>query len=72
LSRVDVVAGQTVNDGAAIGHSGNTECSGTPHLHFGALRPVTGDLNVVIDPYGWHLSSADPWEGHSNSCRAAA
>jgi murein DD-endopeptidase MepM/ murein hydrolase activator NlpD len=62
LSRVDVAAGQTVSDGATIGLSGNTGCSGTPHLHFGVLRPVTGGLNVVIDPYGWHSSSTDPWE----------
>jgi murein DD-endopeptidase MepM/ murein hydrolase activator NlpD len=62
LSRVDVVSGQTVSDGAAIGLSGNTGCSGTPHLHFGAMRPVPGGLNVVIDPYGWHPSAVDPWE----------
>jgi murein DD-endopeptidase MepM/ murein hydrolase activator NlpD len=66
LSRVDVVAGQTVSDGAAIGLSGNTGCSGTPHLHFGVLRPVPGGLYVVIDPYGWHSSSADPWEADPN------
>ena len=62
LSRVDVAVGQTVGDGAAIGLSGNTGCSGTPHLHFGAMRPVPSGLYVVIDPYGWHSSSAYPWE----------
>ena len=62
LSRVDIVVGQTVSDGAAIGLSGNTGCSGTPHLHFGALRPIPGGLYVDIDPYGWHSSAADPWE----------
>src|SRR5688572_13845502 len=62
LSRVDVTAGQHISVGAAIGLSGNTGCSGTPHLHFGVLRPVPGGLNVVIDPYGWHASSIDPWE----------
>ena len=62
LSRVDVAVGQRLSDGAAIGLSGNTGCSGTPHLHFGAMRPVPGGLNVVIDPYGWHSSAADPWE----------
>ena len=62
LSHVDVAVGQRISDGAAIGLSGNTGCSGTPHLHFGAMRPVPSGLNVVIDPYGWHSSSADPWE----------
>jgi murein DD-endopeptidase MepM/ murein hydrolase activator NlpD len=62
LSRVDVAVGQRISDGAAIGLSGNTGCSGTPHLHFGAMRPVPSGLNVVIDPYGWHSSSTDPWE----------
>lgn len=62
LSRVDVTVGQTVTDGAAIGLSGNTGCSGTPHLHFGAMRPMPGDRYVVVDPYGWNSSSTDPWE----------
>jgi murein DD-endopeptidase MepM/ murein hydrolase activator NlpD len=62
LSRVDVTAGQHLSDGAAIGLSGNTGCSGTPHLHFGALRPTPRAINVVIDPYGWHASATDPWE----------
>ena len=62
LSRVDVAVGQRISDGAAIGLSGNTGCSGTPHLHFGALRPMPNGRNVVFDPYGWHPSSADPWE----------
>ena len=61
LSRIDVVAGQTIHDGATIGLSGNTGCSGTPHLHFGVLRVLDG-LEVVIDPYGWHSLSTDPWE----------
>ena len=47
LSRVDVVVGQTISDGAVIGLSGNTGCSGTPHLHFGAMRPMPSGLNVV-------------------------
>ena len=62
LSRVDVAVGQHISDGAVIGLSGNTGCSGTPHLHFGALRPMPSGRNEVIDPYGWHSSSADPWE----------
>jgi len=64
LSRVDVTVGQQVNDGATIGLSGNTGCSGTPHLHFGAMRPMPSGLNVVIDPYGWHSSATDPWEAN--------
>jgi murein DD-endopeptidase MepM/ murein hydrolase activator NlpD len=62
LSRVDVAEGQTVSDGAAIGLSGNTGCSVTPHLHFGAMRPMPDDRYVVIDPFGWHSASTDPWE----------
>ena len=61
LSRVDVALGQHVDAGATIGLSGNTGCSGTPHLHFGAMRNVRG-LYVVFDPYGWHAASDDPWE----------
>jgi murein DD-endopeptidase MepM/ murein hydrolase activator NlpD len=62
LSRIDVVNGQTVRAGDVIGRSGNTGCSGTPHLHFGALRLMPSGIYVVIDPYGWHSSSPDPWE----------
>lgn len=61
LSRVNVTVGQTVNAGAIVGLSGNTGCSGTPHLHFSAYRKVRGQY-VVIDPYGWHASFDDPWE----------
>src|SRR5262245_42009912 len=35
LSRVDVETGASAVEGMAIGQSGNTGCSGTPHLHFG-------------------------------------
>ena len=61
LSRVDVSQGQTLGDQTAIGLSGNTGCSGTPHLHFGAFRGRSNGEFVVIDPYGWHAASADPW-----------
>ena len=44
-----------------IGLSGNTGCSGTPHLHFGVGRSVAGRY-VLIDPYGWHAPTGDPWE----------
>jgi murein DD-endopeptidase MepM/ murein hydrolase activator NlpD len=62
LSRVDVSAGQTIRAGTAIGLSGNTGCSGTPHLHFGAYRGLSGGRYAVIDPYGWHSPARDPWE----------
>ena len=61
LSRIDVQAGASVTEGTAIGLSGNTGCSGTPHLHFGVARNVNGRY-VLIDPYGWHVPSEDPWE----------
>jgi murein DD-endopeptidase MepM/ murein hydrolase activator NlpD len=62
LSRVDVSAGQTVRSGTSIGLSGNTGCSGTPHLHFGAYRGLSGGRYAIIDPYGWHATARDPWE----------
>jgi len=61
LSRLDVETGATVTEGRAIGLSGNTGCSGTPHLHFGVARGTGGDYRL-IDPYGWHVASPDPWE----------
>lgn len=61
LSRIDVQQGASVSEGTVIGLSGNTGCSGTPHLHFGVARKVSGNY-VLIDPYGWHSSVRDPWE----------
>jgi murein DD-endopeptidase MepM/ murein hydrolase activator NlpD len=61
LSRVDVQAGASVSEGTVIGLSGNTGCSGTPHLHFGTARKIVDDY-VLIDPYGWHAGTPDPWE----------
>ena len=61
LSRVDVQEGISISEGTRIGLSGNTGCSGTPHLHFGVARNVAGRY-VLIDPYGWHASTGDPWE----------
>jgi hypothetical protein len=61
LSRIDVQQGVSVREGTVIGLSGNTGCSGTPHLHFGVARNVAGRY-VLIDPYGWHSTVADPWE----------
>ncbi len=63
LSRVSVTQGDVIVDHALIGLSGNTGCSGTPHLHFGAFRGRPSGEFVAIDPYGWHASTADPWEG---------
>ena len=62
LSRVDGETGATVTEGMQIGLSGNTGCSGTPHLHFGVARPGTDGIYRLIDPYGWHVASPDPWE----------
>ena len=59
LSRIDVQAGASVSEGTVIGLSGNTGCSGTPHLHFGVGRSVAGRY-VLIDPYGWHAPTGDP------------
>ena len=61
LSRVGVTTGDTIAAGTTIGWSGNTGCSGTPHLHFGAFKG-RGDTFAVIDPYGWHAATTDPWE----------
>lgn len=72
LSRVDVQEGAAVSEGTVIGLSGNTGCSGTPHLHFGAARNIDGNVDgtwILIDPYGWHASSADPW---ASDARGAA
>lgn len=62
LSRVDVVQGQTIADRTMIGLSGNTGCSGTPHLHFSVFRGRSNGEFVAIDPYGWHAAEPDPWE----------
>jgi murein DD-endopeptidase MepM/ murein hydrolase activator NlpD len=61
LSRLGVATGDTIAAGAIVGWSGNTGCSGTPHLHFGTFRGRDGNF-VAIDPYGWHASTPDPWE----------
>jgi murein DD-endopeptidase MepM/ murein hydrolase activator NlpD len=60
-----VQAGVPVSEGTVIGLSGNTGCSGTPHLHFGVARNVDGNVDgryVLIDPFGWHVPTRDPWE----------
>lgn len=61
LSRVGVAQGDTVPAGTTLGWSGNTGCSGTPHLHFGVFKGREGSFTQV-DPYGWHVSMPDPWE----------
>ena len=60
LSRLEVATGARVASGTIIGLSGNTGCSGTPHLHFGVARETGGQLRL-LDPYGWHGPGADPW-----------
>ena len=62
LSRVSVAEGDLITAGATVGLSGNTGCSGTPHLHFGTFRGRPDGSYAVIDPYGWHAASPDPWE----------
>jgi hypothetical protein len=57
-----VSQGQTIGDQTMVGLSGNTGCSGTPHLHFGAFRGRANGEFVAIDPYGWHAAAPDPWE----------
>jgi murein DD-endopeptidase MepM/ murein hydrolase activator NlpD len=56
-----VQEGAPVSEGTVIGLSGNTGCSGTPHLHFGVARSIDGNVDgnwVLIDPYGWHARRA--------------
>jgi murein DD-endopeptidase MepM/ murein hydrolase activator NlpD len=60
LSRIDVQAGQSLMPGDQIGLSGNTGCSGGPHLHFQVNAFVKGRF-IVIDPYGWDGPAPDPW-----------
>jgi len=60
LSRIDVATGQGINAGDQIGLSGNTGCSGGPHLHFGTALFAKGRF-IDIDPYGWNGPTPDPW-----------
>ena len=62
LSRVDVSQGARISERTVVGLSGNTGCSGTPHLHFGTFRGRPDGSYAVIDPYGWHAPAPDPWE----------
>jgi murein DD-endopeptidase MepM/ murein hydrolase activator NlpD len=58
LSQIWVSAGDKVFRGQQIGQSGNTGCSGGPHLHFGVLRltNLSGqrsyDFQTTPDGYG--------------------
>ena len=61
LLRVSVSQGDVLPAGATLGLSGNTGCSGTPHLHFGTFQGRDGNY-TQIDPYGWHSTTTDPWE----------
>jgi hypothetical protein len=60
LSRVDVQPSQIVSRGQTIGLSGSTApVRIRAHLHFEVLRRV-GEQYLVVDPYGWVGSGADP------------
>ena len=61
VSRIDVELGDGVHIGDVIGASGNTGCALEPHLHFSAARVLGARGEVMIDPYGWSGSGADPW-----------
>jgi murein DD-endopeptidase MepM/ murein hydrolase activator NlpD len=43
-----VEVGQTVEEGAALGLSGNTGFASGPHLHFDVYRPIDGALRETI------------------------
>jgi murein DD-endopeptidase MepM/ murein hydrolase activator NlpD len=63
LSRIDVQVGKMVNAGDQVGLSGNTGCSGGPHLHFQTDLFAKGRF-INIDPYGWEAPGPDPWAEH--------
>lgn len=77
VSSVNVEVGDIVEPGQVVALSGTTGCSSGPHLHFqveyeapwlapttaGAL-PVTAEVGVAVDPYGWAGSGVDPWARH--------
>lgn len=70
LSRVDVSQGAPISEGAVLGLSGNTGCSGTPHLHFGTFRSRPDGIFAALDPYGWHSETPDPWEADPQGLRS--
>jgi len=70
LSRIDVSDGQVMAESEPIGLSGNTGCSGSPHLHFGVFRRALSGSYVVLDPYGWHATGEDPWEIDARGTRS--
>ena len=65
MDSISVKTGDRVTAGASLGPSGNTGCSGTPHLHFDVLRKLSDAGNYIsTDPYGWQGSGVDPWAVH--------
>ena len=61
LSQAAVKMNDQVAQGQQVGLSGNTGCSGGPHLHFDTLRQNVRGTFVSFDPYGWEGASPDPW-----------
>ena len=72
LSRIEVQQGQQVAAGQQIGLSGNTGCSGGPHIHFGVLRQTntTSGQSTLVDPYGWEGTTPDPWAQHPQGAQS--
>jgi len=66
LSRIDVHAGDTVQEGQQIGLSGQTSPppSVGPHLHFEVLKAKQSAPYgyTVVDPYGWEGTGIDTLE----------
>ncbi|MEN9211016.1 MAG: M23 family metallopeptidase [Thermostichus sp. DG02_2_bins_29] len=72
LSQIQVREGQKVFPGEVIGLSGNSGCSGGPHLHFEVrrLEHTNSGQAAAVDPYGWQGSGLDPWSLHSQGAES--
>jgi hypothetical protein len=61
-----VTVGQNVVAGEQIGLSGNTGCSGGPHLHIEFFRVMSNNSIRTMDSYGWTPAGTDPWSVHTD------